>query len=397
MTVRPRFGWGLILLVILGLISHTSVFGQVTGFGIVPTPLYVAGQNSSTMYYLASSNNADGINGEIQFDQNQLSNPNVTPGLGATGYVAQGYEYLPGRYRFVLYPDPPNVSLNLAQPVINFTFEPNPNLVGSARGTVKMLFGEAARAMISPPNSVISVRIGGPSATPPAANVTLADFSYSIMGRPLITIHPASQTIKAGQDVRLTADATGLGQPFTYGWADDTGEIPGATTNELLMTDVQTDAAGNYVCGVVNAADLSLTNVAVLTVLPSNTANDAIYQSNSIPVKMLPGQTLLVDIAFKNTSLLSWSLAQNYALAVVGDPNGIFDTNRLPIPDPHTIVAPNTRITFNAAITAPNNPGVYDFTLQMVEEGVGFFGEIKQLSLNVEAHANDADEWMEYN
>ncbi|MCX7922339.1 MAG: DUF4347 domain-containing protein [Clostridia bacterium] len=91
---------------------------------------------------------------------------------------------------------------------------------------------------------------------------------------PSITSQPSSQTITAGQTVTLTVAATG-DAPLTYQWkkggtdVSDGGNISGATTDTLTITNAQAADAGNYTVVITNGAGDVTSNVATLTVNPA--------------------------------------------------------------------------------------------------------------------------------
>ena len=90
-------------------------------------------------------------------------------------------------------------------------------------------------------------------------------------GAPTITTQPVSQTVIVGDTVNLTVVATG-DAPLSYQWrrngADlsDGGNVSGATTTALTITDVQQGSAGTYSVLVTNASGGVLSADAVLTV-----------------------------------------------------------------------------------------------------------------------------------
>lgn len=84
-----------------------------------------------------------------------------------------------------------------------------------------------------------------------------------------ITRHPQSQNVFAGAKVTFSVAATS-NVPLTYQWQREGVDIPGATFSTLTLDQVKTSDAGNYRVVVSNGASTSNSNVAALTVKPSN-------------------------------------------------------------------------------------------------------------------------------
>jgi hypothetical protein len=77
--------------------------------------------------------------------------------------------------------------------------------------------------------------------------------TLSVPVAPMITTQPQSQTVLAGQNVRLGVNATGTG-PLSYQWNFNGAPVAGATDSTLTLSNVQMVAAGNYTVGVTNYA-----------------------------------------------------------------------------------------------------------------------------------------------
>ncbi|MBI5770408.1 MAG: immunoglobulin domain-containing protein [Verrucomicrobia bacterium] len=95
---------------------------------------------------------------------------------------------------------------------------------------------------------------------------------------PVIGYPPQSQTVAAGATVNFYVSASGTA-PLTYQWKKGTtaltngGNIAGATTNNLTLTNVQAADAGDYTVVVTNGASATATSpIATLTVTAGATA-----------------------------------------------------------------------------------------------------------------------------
>jgi hypothetical protein len=84
--------------------------------------------------------------------------------------------------------------------------------------------------------------------------------------RPAILVQPASQTLPSGSNVTFSVQAT---SPFALGyqWRKDGGEIGGATSDTLTLTDVQSSNQGSYDVVITNSYGAITSVAATLTVL----------------------------------------------------------------------------------------------------------------------------------
>jgi lysophospholipase L1-like esterase len=98
-----------------------------------------------------------------------------------------------------------------------------------------------------------------------AGAVTSSFATLTVVTSPLFTIQPQSRTNVAGTDATFNASATGT-LPLSYQWQVNSASIPGATTANLLLSNVQPPDAGNYTLVASNIAGIATSSVAVLTV-----------------------------------------------------------------------------------------------------------------------------------
>lgn len=99
-------------------------------------------------------------------------------------------------------------------------------------------------------------------------SVISTEATLTVVGPPLITQHPADQTVRAGADVFLTAAADGT-PPLRYQWHFNGTRIPGATSTTLALGNVQPTNSGHYHLSVTNAYGDTVTHRALLTVTDS--------------------------------------------------------------------------------------------------------------------------------
>jgi uncharacterized repeat protein (TIGR03803 family) len=99
----------------------------------------------------------------------------------------------------------------------------------------------------------------------------------------------------------------------------------------------------------------------------------AMFVGESVPTIMMAGQSYQVSLTMRNTGSATWTAGQLYRLGSQ-DPqdNTTWGLGRVGLPGP---VAPGQQVTFNFTITAPSNPGTYNFQWRMVQDGVQWFGD----------------------
>ncbi len=97
--------------------------------------------------------------------------------------------------------------------------------------------------------------------------------------------------------------------------------------------------------------------------------NDAAVARHTIPDQMIPGQTLQVQIAMRNTGTAIWSSPNNY---LSGLSSGFSVPARAALPAGS--VAAGKEASFTVTIVAPTTPGIYSVTWRMAQDGSGPFG-----------------------
>lgn len=102
--------------------------------------------------------------------------------------------------------------------------------------------------------------------------------------------------------------------------------------------------------------------------------NDAQIVSITAPDALLVGQTRYITAEVKNTGLSVWTSADKFRLAT-SDARGTIPSG--------TEIAPGESYTFKISETAAASVGTKSLKIQMVEEGVAFFGEQQTLEIPV--------------
>lgn len=93
----------------------------------------------------------------------------------------------------------------------------------------------------------------------------IPDLSDPPISQPVITSHPQSRSIAAGQSVALTATATGTG--LTYQWRKDGAILSGATANSYNIASAARVHAGAYTVTVSNLGGNATSSSATVRVM----------------------------------------------------------------------------------------------------------------------------------
>lgn len=112
----------------------------------------------------------------------------------------------------------------------------------------------------------------------------------------------------------------------------------------------------------------------ILTAPPNATAgNAALFIAQSVPATLVAGQTYSVSVSMLNTGANPWTAATGYQLSSQSPVDNLtWGLSRVSLPG---TVTPGSAVTFNFLISAPDTGGTGDFQWQMLQEGVGAFGE----------------------
>jgi hypothetical protein len=117
-------------------------------------------------------------------------------------------------------------------------------------------------------------------------SIYAAGSSGKCFSPPIITNQPQSQSVLSGVTVSFSVGVCGGTPPYSYQWQLNATNISGATTNPLVLTNVQSSAAGSYSV-VVRGVGASVTSSnALLTV-----------------VTPVPGEVVVLDQAHLLTAL----------------------------------------------------------------------------------------------
>jgi hypothetical protein len=131
----------------------------------------------------------------------------------------------------------------------------------------------------------------------------------------------------------------------------------------------------------------------VMLVASALAGNSAGFVSQSVPSSLQPGEQANVSITMLNTGDTAWTAEEGYKLGTQNPQDNTLWTGgtRIYIPD-GVSVAPDEAYTFEFTITAPSDPGTYNFQWRMVQEGVEWFGAYtRNTTITVEAPTNGSE------
>ena len=95
---------------------------------------------------------------------------------------------------------------------------------------------------------------------------------------------------------------------------------------------------------------------------------------NNIPDTMNPGETITIEVTFKNTGITTWTKSGQYKLgSQAPEDNTIWGTNRIELNSDDNIL-PGEQKTFQFTVTAPNQAGIFNMQWRMLKESAEWFG-----------------------
>jgi hypothetical protein len=130
-------------------------------------------------------------------------------------------------------------------------------------------------------SDVLELASGGAGNPPAPPAILLGLQSFRLGTLPVIRQHPAAASVAPGDPVTFIVLATGT-EPLAYQWRFNGADLPGATTNRLVLATVQPTDAGNYSVRVANFIGAVVSHDAPLEVRPA-TSGGLIQFGNRIP------------------------------------------------------------------------------------------------------------------
>ncbi|GDY22131.1 hypothetical protein LBMAG56_34780 [Verrucomicrobiota bacterium] len=119
-------------------------------------------------------------------------------------------------------------------------------------------------------------------------------------------------------------------------------------------------------------------NLVVAVTTPTAPFNAAAFGTQTVPAVMEPGTIYIASITMTNTGTTTWRGDQLFRLGAQNPANNLtWDINRVGLPS--ATIPPGGTATFDFQVRGPATPGVYNFQWQMVQDGVGFFGDLSPI------------------
>jgi len=155
-----------------------------------------------------------------------------------------------------------------------------------------------------------------------------------------------------------------------------TGDVPPGASATFTF-DITAPAAGTYNLkwrmlqeGLQRFGDVT-DNVSITVLSPTNQAQ---FISQSVPGSMYTFEPYSVSVTMKNIGNTTWQAGTLFALGSQNpQDNTRWGMSRVPLPNP---VAPGAQVTFSFIVNAPATPGKYNFQWRMVQDNVGWFGDL---------------------
>lgn len=156
-----------------------------------------------------------------------------------------------------------------------------------------------------------------------AAAFTTGSGSLTVLVTPIPTIvqPPASLTLYPTETAQFTVAVAGT-PPFNYQWRKggtnltDAGNLFGATTTNLTLTNIVAANAGDYDVIVTNAVGAVTSVVATLTVLPTGPALDLTLDYGGTPIQQAQGLDW--------NTLTNWSDGRAASVSALANPGSTY-------------------------------------------------------------------------
>lgn len=142
--------------------------------------------------------------------------------------------------------------------------------------------------------------------------------------------------------------------------------------NELLRS--------TPISGLIRAnigGDSSLSETSIAEGGTKEERDDAEFDDQDVPERMIAGRQYDVSVTMKNTGTTEWTDEKGYRLGSQNPQDNALWGGRVFIFPGKTVEA-KKKITFGFTVTAPEKPGTYEFQWQMLREGQAWFGEMSK-------------------
>lgn len=294
---------------------------------------------------------------QVIFDGHAAPTPTNWVGVvGVTRTLGAPDQYLNGSlYTFDSWSDGGAVNHDIATPEQNTTYTANFRLVPPVDNAA-MTSETVPSQMTAGANYTVSVRMQNTGNTLWPTNSTYV----------LAAQNPANNTTWRATPVNLTS-AINPGDSFTFTFAVTAPAVAGVYNLQWQM-----QRAGVFF-------GTPALNTAVNVTAPAGAgANGATFVSQSVPLTMAPGGIYAVLLTMQNTGTGVWSADTKHKLGSANlQDNTRWGFTRVNLTNGNAnAVPPGALQTFNFRVKAPTTPGQYNFQWRMVQELVGWFGQL---------------------
>ncbi|MCC6934469.1 MAG: hypothetical protein IT406_02115 [Candidatus Yanofskybacteria bacterium] len=154
------------------------------------------------------------------------------------------------------------------------------------------------------------------------------------------------------------------------------------TTNSYIVTTNAASCGGAQTPTVTPTTTVTATpTLSATPAISPGAGNNAQFISQNVPTTMTPGSTAQVSLTFRNSGTTLWNKIGSpgdygYAFRIKSQnppDNTMWGIGFVPIPT--APIQPGQDAVFAFSITAPTQPGSYNFQWQMNEGLVGWFGQ----------------------
>ena len=137
---------------------------------------------------------------------------------------------------------------------------------------------------------------------PSGSSISSGSATLTVLVAPRITLQPVSQTVAPGATVTFSVQAEGA-PPLHYQWRAGwvQGDIPGETNDTLVVSNAQSNVAGNYRVIVSNAAGSLPSAIAVLTVASPPSIINASLNTTNVSFSFTSATNLAYAVEYKDT------------------------------------------------------------------------------------------------
>jgi hypothetical protein len=203
---------------------------------------------------------------------------------------------------------------------------------------------------------------------------SVADFQIVAPQVPVISSQPTSQVVTAGASPAFTVTASSPA-PQSYQWRKDGAPIAGATSATLVLSNVQTSAAGSYSVVVSNDTGSVTSATATLTVTPITAA--PVITTQPVSQVVTVGGTASFTAAATGNPTPTYQWKKNGA-AIAGATGATYTIASAQLTDAasYTVTVTNSAnaVTSNAAVLTVNpvvTPAASRITSLSIRIGAG--------------------------